>query len=115
MLAYEVHRCERLECWHVPGASHHHVWLTAPVVPGPRPDADPRCAVLDGGVHAEPLRRGLFAGNNDIYVIAAAQAMVRDREQRVRIGWEIDADNFGFLVDDVINEARVLMTESIVV
>ena len=41
--------------------------------------------------------------------------MVCHREQAVRIGRQVDADNIRFLVHDVINEAGVLMAETVVV
>ena len=69
----------------------------------------------DGGVHVEPVRRGLFAGDDQIDVVAAAQAVIGDREQAVGVRREIDADDFGFLVGDVIDEAGVLMREAVVI
>ena len=61
------------------------------------------------------MRRGLFAGDDHIDVIAAAQAVVGDREQAVGIGRQIDADDLGFFVHDVIDEAGILMREAVVV
>ena len=87
----------------------------SPVVAGPIPDAETGGAVLDGRVHIEPLRRGLFAGDDHIHIIAAAQAMVGDREQAVGIRRQIDANDVGFLVHDMIDEAGILMGEAIVI
>ena len=100
---------------HVAAARHHHVRLAALIVARPLPDADAGGAVLDGGVHVEPLRRGLLAGDDDVHVVAAAQAVVGHREQRVRIGRQIDADDLRLLVHDVIDEAGILMAEAVVV
>ena len=36
-------------------------------------------------------------------------------EQRVGVGRQIDADDVGLLVDDVVDEARVLMAEAVVI
>ena len=48
------------------------------VVAGPFPDADAGGAVLDGLVHRQPLRGRLLAGDDDVDVVAAAQAVVGD-------------------------------------
>jgi len=69
----------------------------------------------DGGFHRQPLRQGVFAGHHHVDVAAAAQAMVEYREQAVRIGREVHADDVGLLVDDVIEEARVPAGEAVVV
>jgi hypothetical protein len=61
------------------------------------------------------LRSRLLAGDNDINVIAAAQAVVGDREQAIGIGRQIHANDLGLLVDDVVNEARVLVAEAVMV
>ena len=67
---------ECLQRGHVAAAGHHHVGLAALVVAGPFPDADAGGAVLDRLVHGQPLRRGLLAGDDDIDVVAAAQAVI---------------------------------------
>ena len=41
--------------------------------------------------------------------------MVGRGEERVRVGREVDADDLGLLVDDVVDEARVLVGEAVVV
>jgi hypothetical protein len=71
--------------------------------------------VFDGGVHVEPLRAWLFAGDDHVDVVAAAQAVVSDRQERVGIGRQVDADDLGLFVDDVIDEARVLVAEAVMV
>jgi hypothetical protein len=71
--------------------------------------------MLHGRIHVEILQRGLFAGDNDVDVIAAPQTVVCDGEQRVGIRRQIDADDFGLLVDDVIDKARVLVAEAVVI
>ena len=93
----------------VAGAGHHDVRLGAAVVAGPFPDADAFGAVLDGGVHGKPLRGGMFAGDDDVDVMPAAQAVVHHREEAVGVGGQIDADDLRFFVDDVIDEAGVLV------
>src|SRR5215831_13121428 len=43
------------------------------------------------------------------FVVAAAEAMVGHGQQAVGVGWQVDADDLRLLVDDVVNEPRVLM------
>ena len=71
--------------------------------------------MLDRGIHIQILKRGLLPGDNHVDVIAAAQAMIGDREQAVRIGRKIDAHDAGFLVDHDVDEARILMAEAVVI
>ena len=71
--------------------------------------------MIDSGVHVEPLRGGVLAGDDDVDVMAAAQAVVHDGEQAIGIGRKIDAHDLRLLVDDVVNEAGVLVGEAVVV
>ena len=71
--------------------------------------------MCDGRGHVEPLRRRLLAGDDHVDVVAAAQTVVRHREQRVRVGRQVHADDIGGLVGDHVDESRVLMTEAVVV
>ncbi len=71
--------------------------------------------MFDGGIHVQPLQLRLFAGDDDIDVVAAAQAMVGDREQRVGVRRQIDADDIRLLVHHMVDETRVLVAESVVV
>ena len=100
---------------HVTAAGHHDIGLAAPVVAGPLPDAESRLAVLDRLVDRQPLWGGLLAGDYDIDVVPAAQAMVSDREQAVGVGRQVDPDDFGFLVSDMVDKAGILMAETVVV
>ncbi len=99
---------------HVAAAGHHH-FGTAFVVRGPLPDAQPGGAMRDGLVHGEPLRRRLLAGDDQVDVVAAAQAVVGHREQGVGVGRQIDAHHVGLLVQQVIDEAGILMAEAVVI
>ena len=98
MLSQQIDRGQRLERRHVAGAGHHHVGLAAAIVARPFPDADARGAVLDRRVHVEPLRRRLLARDDDVDVVPAAQAVIGDREQRVGVRRQIDADDLRLLV-----------------
>ena len=115
MLAQQLDGGQRLQGRHVAAAGHHHVGLAAAVVARPFPDAEPGLAVLDRLVHRQPLRRGLLAGDDDVDVVAAAQAMVGDREQAVGVGRQVDADDLGLLVHDVVDEAGILVAEAVVI
>ena len=108
VLPQNIHRRQRLQCRHVACARHHHIRFGSLVVARPFPDADAGRAMLDGRIHVEPLQGGLFAGDDHVDIVTAAQAVIRDGEQRVRVRRQIDADDFGFLVDHVIDKARVL-------
>ena len=110
-----MHRGQRLQRRHVAGAGHDDIGLTATVVAGPLPDADPRGAVLDGLVHRQPLRRWVLARDHDVDVVAAAQAVVHHREQAVGVRRKVDPDHLGLLVDHVVDEPGVLVGEAVVV
>src|SRR5271166_3350745 len=94
---------------------HQAIRLAAHVVAGPLPDAEASLTVLDRLVHGQPLRSRLLARDHDVDVVAAAQAMVGNRKQAVSVRRQIDADDLGFLVDDMVDESRVLMTEAVVI
>ncbi len=85
------------------------------VVAGPLPDADSLGAVLDGGIHRQPLRRRVFARDHDVDIMAAAQAVVHHRKQAVRIRRKVDAHDLGLLVHDVVDETGVLVGEAVVI
>src|SRR5262249_22307611 len=100
---------------HVASTRHHDIRLAAFVVARPLPDTDSGGAVLDGLVHFEPLRLRLFSSDDHIDEVAAAEAEIGDREQRVGVGWQIDPDYVGLLVHDVVDEAGVLVREPVMV
>ena len=109
---------DRGQCFqrgNVAAAGHDDVGLAAVVVAGEVPDAEADGAMANGFVHGQPLRLRLLAGDDHVDVVAAAQAMVGDREQGVGVGRQIDADHLGLLVHHMVDEARVLMAEAVVV
>ena len=106
---------QRLKRWHVAGAGHDEIGLGIAVVARPFPDADAGRAVLDRLVPAQPLRRGLLAGHDHVDAVPAAQAMIRDEQQRVGVRRQIDAHDIGLLVAYVVDEARVLVAEAVMV
>jgi hypothetical protein len=48
-------------------------------------------------------------------LMPAAQAVIGHRQEAVGVGGEIDADGVSFFVDGVVDEARVLMRQAIVI
>ncbi len=109
-------RCgERLERRHVAAAGEDDVRLSALVVGRPVPDPDAARAVEDRVVHGQELQSRLLAGDDHVHVVAAAQAVVGDREEAVRVGRQVDPDDLGLLVHDVVDEAGILVREAVVV
>jgi hypothetical protein len=71
--------------------------------------------VLDRLVHGEPLGGRLLAGDDDVDLIAAAQAVVGDAEQAVGVGRQIDAHDLGLFVDHVVDEAGILVRKAVMI
>ena len=115
MFAQKVDGSQSLQCRHVAAARHHDIGLRAMVIARPLPDPEPACAVLDRLVHGQPLGRRLLAGDDDIDVVPAAQAVIGDRQQAVSVRRQIDPDDLRLLVYDVVDEPGVLMAEAVVV
>ena len=57
----------------------------------------------------------MFAGNNDVDIVAAADTVVKAAQQAVGIRRQIQADDVGLLVGDVIHEAGILVGEAVVI
>ena len=90
MLAEDVRGGEHLDGRHVPRTGEHDVRFclllgVAAVVARPGPDPRAACAVQDRVVDVQPLRRRVLAGDDHVDVVAAAQAVVCDRQQAVGI------------------------------
>ena len=115
VLAQQRRGGDRLERRDVAGAGQHDVGLGAVVVARPLPDAEAAGAVRDRLVHRQVVQRRLLAGHDHVDVVARAQAVVGDRQQAVGVGRQVDADDLGLLVDDVVDEPRVLVGEAVVV
>jgi hypothetical protein len=71
--------------------------------------------VGDRVVHVEVLQVVLFVGDDDVDVVLALQAVVHDRQETVAVRREVDADHLGALVGNDVEEARVLVGETVVV
>ena len=112
--AQDVGGGQRLQGRNVPGARQHDVGLTLGVA-GPVPDAEPAGAVRDCRFHVQVGQGGLLAGDDDVDVVAAAQAVIGDRQQRVRVRWQIHPYHLGPLVGDVIDESGILVRRTVMV
>jgi hypothetical protein len=71
--------------------------------------------VADGRIDVEPLLLQLFAGDDQVDVVAAAQTVIRYRQEAVCIGRQIDAHDIGFLIRDMIDKAGVLVGKAVVI
>jgi hypothetical protein len=115
VLAHDGHGGERLQRGYIAAADHDHVGQSAFVVRCPLPDTDARGAVLDGGVHRQPLRGRVLARDHEVHVMTAAQAVVHDREQTVGVGRKVRSHYLRLLVHDEVDEAGILVREAVVV
>jgi len=57
----------------------------------------------------------VFSSYYDVDVMPAAKAVIENGEQAIGIGRKIHPDNIGFLVNDVIEEAGVLVGKTIMI
>ena len=58
---------------------------------------------------------GCFQAHYHVDIMAAAQAVIETESKQLAFGRKVDADDIGLLVDDVIEEAGVLMREAVVI
>jgi len=72
----------------VSATGHHHVRLGALVVAGPLPDADTFRTMNDSRFHGQPLGQRVFPRNYNVYIVPAAQAVIKNRQQAVGVGWK---------------------------
>ena len=68
-----------------------------------------------GIFHSEVLQMVLFVRDNDVDVIARAQAMIRHAKQAVCVGRQIDADYIGALIGDHVKKSGILVSEPVVI
>ena len=110
-----AHGGQRLERRNVAGAGHDDVGILVALAGCPVPHAEPARAVVGSRLDRQPGGRRLLAGHDDVDVVAAAQAVIGDGEQGVRVGRQVDADHLGLLVHHVVDEAGILMRETVVI
>ena len=83
-------RRHHLQGGDVAGGGQDHVGLGAVVVARPAPDRRPAGAVLPRRVHVEPLGLRLLVDDDEVHVVPAPEAMIRDGQQAVGVRWQID-------------------------
>ena len=66
-------------------------------------------------LHIEPLKFRLLAACDDVYVVAAAKAMIDDAQEAIAIRRVINANHFAPARESVIDKTRGLVAEPIVV
>src|SRR5215831_15137831 len=115
MSSDQVHGSQCFQGRHITATGHHQVGLTASVVAGPFPNADASRAVFDGLVHGKPNRGRLLSRDDEIYVVAAAETVVGNAEEAVGVRRQVDADDLGLFVNNMIDEPWVLVTEAVMV
>ena len=57
----------------------------------------------------------MFSRNYHVHIVPAAQAVVKNRQQAVGVGRQVNPHDIGLLVDDVVEEAGVLVGEAVVI
>jgi len=57
----------------------------------------------------------LFIRDDDVDVVGAAEAVVEDAQEAVAVRGEVDAHDFGGFVGDDVEEAWVLVGETVVI
>ena len=112
--ATRAHRCEDLERGHVAGAGHNDIGV-ARIIARPLPDADSGSAGAGGRVDVEPLPFQLLAGDDQVDVIPAPEAVIGHAKQAIGVWRQINSNDFGAFVRDMIDEAWILMGKSVVI
>jgi hypothetical protein len=106
---------QRLQRRDVPAAGHHDVGFAPFVVARPFPDTHAEFAVPDSLLDVEPLRGRLLARDDHVHMVVAAQTVIRDREQAVGVRRQVDANDVGLLVHDMVDEPRILVGEAVMI
>src|SRR5664280_522235 len=104
-----------LQCRCVSATGHHHIRFDTLVVTCPLPDSNSFSAMYYCSVHCKPLWECMFSCNHNINVMPAAQAVIKNRQQAVCIWWKVNTYYISFLVHDMVEEARILVRETIVI
>src|ERR1700730_10810190 len=115
VLAEQVDGGKSFQSWNISSTCHDDVGLAALIGAGPFPDPNSNLAMLNSTVHVQPLQSRLFARDDYIYVVPTAQAAIANKKQCIRVGWQVDADNIYLFVHHMIDEAGVLVAETVMV
>ena len=71
----------------------HHVRVLVTGGSGPFEDSDASCAMENCLLHAQVVESGLLACDDQVDVVTALQAVVGNREERVRVGGKVYANH----------------------
>src|SRR6516162_240629 len=115
VLPEQSRRGERLHRWDIAATRHDYIGLNALVVAGPVPNSRSLRAVLNRRFHIKVLKMHLLVRNDDIDVVDASQAVVRDGEQAVCVWWQVDPNDTRTFVRNYVKKTRVLMGEPVVI
>ena len=109
MLCQDFDCGQRFQRGHISRTGHHDIRAvgTSLLAHSQMPSPAAQCAtrIFD----PEILEFGLFSRDHDVDEIARFEARLHDAEQRVCVRWQIHTDGIRLLVDDVVDEARVLV------
>src|SRR5262249_8278118 len=107
--------CQGLLRGDIAGGCHNQVGLAALIATCPVPNTDALRTVLDSGVHVQVLEVQLLVGNDHINVVLAPESVIRYRQQTFRVGRQVNACRGGALIQNNVEETRILVRESVVV
>ena len=81
----------------------------------PTPTSTRRARSVRSRLHVEALELRLLVDHDEVHVVAAAQAVVGDRQQAVGVGRQVDAGHAPPLGQDHVDQPGALMAEPVVV
>src|SRR5664280_1510405 len=96
-------------------AGHYHIRLGILIVTCPFPDTNSFRTMNNCLFHCKPLRQRMFSCNHYVDIMPAAQAMIKDRQQTIGIRRQISTNNISLLIDNMVEETRILMCESVMI
>src|SRR6202030_1632343 len=110
--AYQPRRRERFLGSDVAGAAHHDVRLPVAIfVAGPSPNRGAASAMLTRVINVQVLRMKLLIDDDQIDVVVAAKAVIRDRQKAISVGGQINAGYDSLLGQYCVYEGGSLMAE----
>jgi len=68
-----------------------------------------------GPLEGQVVQRRVLAGDDDVDLVGAGQAVLGHGKQAVGVRGQVDPDDLGLLVDHVVDEPGVLVGEAVVV
>ena len=71
--------------------------------------------MLNSLLHSQPLLSGVLRCNHNVHIVLGTDAVIEYAQQAVSVGWQIHSNNICLLVSNVIEEAGILVSETVVV